>query len=64
MSQLAFVQHRLQSGDKIKFCHGYYGDQWIELRRWWFFWPKTRVHLTPQETSDLKSVLRAQQRAH
>jgi hypothetical protein len=57
MSELAFVQRRLRIGDKIAFCQGYYGDQWIELRRWWLLWPKTRVRLTAQEISDLKTAI-------
>jgi hypothetical protein len=63
MSQVDFVRRRLQGGDKIKFCRDYYGQQWIELRRWWLLWPKTRVSLTAEEASELQSALRAQRRA-
>ncbi len=57
MSELAFVQRRLQIGDKIQFCRDYYGQQWVVLRPWWFLWSKTRVPLTYQEISDLKSSM-------
>ena len=62
MSELAFVLRRVHFGDKVAFCRGYYGDQWVELRRWWLLWPKKRVRLTPQEMSDLKSSMQRTQR--
>ena len=62
MSELAFVQRRLQIGDKIQFRRDPYGQQWAVLRRWWLRWPKTRVRLTHQEISDLKSVMQNGQR--
>ena len=62
MSELAFVQRRLQISNKIEFRRDPYGKQWVVLRRWWLRWPETRVRLTYQEISDLKSVMQNGQR--
>ena len=62
MSELAFVQRRLRIGDKVQFRRDYFGQQWVVLRRWWFLWPKTRVRLTYEEISDLKSSMSKTQR--
>lgn len=62
MRDLEFALKRVRSGDKVRFHHDFYGRQWVELKRAWF-WPSTRVRLTAGEIVQLKAALDARRRA-
>jgi hypothetical protein len=62
MGNLAFALRRVQSGDKVWFFHDFYGRQWVELRRAWF-WPRTRIHLRADEILQVKSALDGRRRS-
>ena len=55
---LAFIQSRIASGDRVRFYHDFYGGNWIELTPRWQFWRKKRMQLGPVEVTQLKSILR------
>jgi hypothetical protein len=57
MSDMAFVLRRLESGDRIRFVQGYYGQQWIELSRGWLLRRKTRITLPPDQIMQIKRAL-------
>ena len=59
MHDLSFVMQRIAAGDRIYFSYDYYGKMWITLSRGWFFKRKTKVRLSPEETAQVKTALRA-----
>jgi hypothetical protein len=63
MNELSFVKQRIAAGDEARFYHDHYGQQWIELRRGWFFKRKARVRLFPEEIMQAKAALQARHRS-
>ena len=62
MSDLDFALRRVRLGDKVRFFHDFYGRQWVELKRAWF-WPGSRVHLEASEIIQVKAALDARRRS-
>lgn len=55
--ELAFVWHRIVSGDRIRMFCDFYGGHWIELTPRWQFWRKVRIRLNATEMFEIRTVL-------
>ena len=63
MSDVGTVLKRIETGDRVRFFEDYYGRQWIEIRRPWLLWPKTRLNLRNDQVVEIKTALRRRARA-
>ena len=62
MSDVGMVLKHVEAGYRVRFFEDYYGKQWIEIRRPWLPWPKTRLNLRNDEVVEVKAALRRRAR--